>query len=1045
MSASSFRNVIVRASAGTGKTFQLSNRYIALAADGVSPDTILATTFTRKAAGEILQRVLFRLAEAADDPKKLAALAQNIQAASFDRPRCLAVLRRLLRQVHRLRVSTLDSFFIQIAQSFALELGLPPGWQIAEELDDARLRNDAIRSVLQKEDTADVVRLMHLLTKGEASRSVAEQIAGLVSELYGYYTEAPPEAWSALPRRTPLKKEAFDEAILALESAPLPADKRFEKARAGDLANALAESWPEFLSKGIAAKVLAGERKYYKKDLPDELVAAYVPLLEHARAELVNRIVDQTEATHHLLARFDEAYRQMKLRRRSLRFDDVTRLLADRLDESELGRVVYRLDARVAHLLLDEFQDTSPGQWHVLRPFAQRITGTHGDGAPSPGHGQSFFCVGDVKQAIYGWRGGVAEIFEALEDELAGLSFDSLEKSWRSSVPVIETVNRIFRNLSSNDVLDRYPDAAAHWQGRYAEHSTARTELEGHCRLIVAPAAEEDGDQKTTTLTHAADHVAQLAETVPNGSIGVLVRTNAAVARMIYELRQRKVEASEEGGNPLTDSPAVQLLMSLMTLADHPGDTAARFHVAHSPLAGPVNLQDFRDEHAALRFSRLARRRLVDEGYGPVLRSWTEQLAAHCDRRDLNRLLQLIELAYAYEPGATTRPDDFVEYVETKRVESPSAARVRVMTVHQSKGLQFDACVLPELDSRLRGQPPQLVVGRPGPAQPIERICRYVSKDLQTLLPRKFQEMFASYERQQIEEALCVLYVALTRPIHALHIVIAPAKENEKSIPATAAGILRAALAPDRPCEAHAVLYENGNPAWTDLLPPAEPRAAVEEAPPLVVRLAARKGAARRGLESQSPSGLEGGPRVDLAEQMRLDRSAAMDWGTAMHACFEQIRWLDDGEPAEALLRRKLQALQLPQTDLGAVIGRFRRALTKPDVRAVLSRSAYPPQLQATVCNERPFVVRHEETILRGAIDRLVVLFEGETAVSAEILDFKSDALDPSSPSDVKAKREHYRPQLEAYRSAVAQLYGLREEQITTRLVFVEPGLIVKL
>ena len=266
-------------------------------------------------------------------------------------------------------MSTLDSFFIQIAQSFALELGLPPGWQIAEEIDDARLRNDAIRSVLQKEDTADVVRLMHLLTKGEASRSVAEQIAGLVNELYGYYMEAPAEAWSALPRRTPLKEEAFDEAVLALESAPLPADKRFEKARAGDLANALAERWSEFLSKGIAAKVLAGERKYYKKDLPDELVAAYVPLLEHAQAELVNRIVDQTEATHHLLARFDEAYRKMKLRRRSLRFDDVTRLLADKLDEKELGRVVYRLDARVAHLLLDEFQDTSPGQWHVLRPL----------------------------------------------------------------------------------------------------------------------------------------------------------------------------------------------------------------------------------------------------------------------------------------------------------------------------------------------------------------------------------------------------------------------------------------------------------------------------------------------------------------------------------------------------------------------------------------------------------------------------------------------------------------------------------------------------
>lgn len=1034
-SSSRFPNVVVRASAGTGKTFQLSNRYIALVADGVSPDTILATTFTRKAAGEILDRVLFRLAEAAANSNKLGDLAQNINDGSFDRPRCLAVLRQLVHHVHRLRVSTLDSFFIQVAQSFALELGLPPGWQIAEEIDDARLRDEAIRSVLENQETDDVVRLMHLLTKGEASRSVADQISTLVNELYSFFTEAPAEAWSALPRRKVLKPNEYHDAVIALESAPLPADKRFEKARAGDLANVLTENWTGFLSKGLAAKILAGEGKYYKKDIPDELVAAYEPLLKHAQAQLVNTIADQNEATHSLLARFDEVYRQMKLRRRSLRFEDVTQLLADTLDEGELERIVYRLDARVAHLLLDEFQDTSPGQWHVLRPFARRIV--------SQPKRHSFFCVGDVKQAIYGWRGGVAEIFEALEDELEGLSFDSLEKSWRSSPPVIETVNRIFENLRANEVLARYPEAAAHWQGRFAEHSTARTELAGHCRLSVAKAAEEGGDQKTATLVYAAEQVAQLAQDAPNCSIGVLVRTNAAVARMIYELRSRDLDASEEGGNPLTDSPAVQLLMSLLTLADHPGDTAARFHVARSPLAEPVEVTNLRDDQAALRFSIETRRQLVDEGYGPVLRGWTEQLVATSDRRDLNRLLQLVELAYAYEPMATTRVDDFVEFVEKRRVESPTAARVRVMTVHQSKGLQFDVCVLPELDKQLKGQTPQLVVGRSGPAQPIERICRYVSKDVQTLLPKKFQEMFATYERQQIEEALCVLYVSLTRAKHALHMIVAPSKENEKSIPATAAGILRAVLAGSARADAYATLYENGDPAWAEQLAAADVEARPEEPAPLVVRLAQREGAARRGLETQSPSQLEGGPRVDLADRLRLDRSAAMDWGTAMHACFEQITWLEDSLPDDDLLRRKLQALQLPQTDVATVIARFRRAMENSEVRAVLSRAAYPEGAIPQVWNERAFVVRQDEAILRGTIDRLVVLFDGETPVGADIIDFKSDSLDAQDPAAVEAKKTHYRPQLEAYRSAVGQLYGLASDRIATRLVFVEPGVIV--
>ena len=185
-------DTVIRASAGTGKTFQLSNRFIGLAARQ-APDNILATTFTRKAAGEILDRVLVRLAEAALKPKKLVELAQHIDGPKIDRARCLGMLREMIRHLHRLRVGTLDSFFVQIAQSFSLELGLPPGWAIAEEIADQVLRAEAIRTVLQNESTEDVVRLMHLLTKGEAARSVSEQIAALVKALYGIYTEAPAE------------------------------------------------------------------------------------------------------------------------------------------------------------------------------------------------------------------------------------------------------------------------------------------------------------------------------------------------------------------------------------------------------------------------------------------------------------------------------------------------------------------------------------------------------------------------------------------------------------------------------------------------------------------------------------------------------------------------------------------------------------------------------------------------------------------------------------------------------------------------------------
>ena len=105
-----FPNVVIRASAGSGKTFQLTNRYLALLNAGIEPDQILATTFTRKAAGEILNRILFRLAQAATDQAERQQLAEDINEKSLSREKCLALLRHTTSSLHRLRVGTLDSF-----------------------------------------------------------------------------------------------------------------------------------------------------------------------------------------------------------------------------------------------------------------------------------------------------------------------------------------------------------------------------------------------------------------------------------------------------------------------------------------------------------------------------------------------------------------------------------------------------------------------------------------------------------------------------------------------------------------------------------------------------------------------------------------------------------------------------------------------------------------------------------------------------------------------------------------------------------------------
>jgi ATP-dependent exoDNAse (exonuclease V) beta subunit len=1063
---------MIRASAGTGKTFQLSNRFLRLALAGFPPEQILATTFARKAAGEILDRIVTRLAEAIDDERQLPELARHLGHTSLDRGECVEHLRTLIGRLHRLQIGTLDSFFVQLGASFSLELGLPLGWRIVDALDDRRLRRDAIQRVLESQSTADSLRLVHLLSKGEATRSVTRQIEDVVENLYDLFLATERNAWQALPRARPLDDSEIRDALTQVAALDGFADKRFVSARDKNLKAAESCDWDLFVCEGLAKCIICGQTTYYNKPIEASVLEAYAPLIEHARAELVTRLANQTEGTWELLHHFDDDYRKLKAVDRAMRFDDITRALAGEFSATRVEELAYRLDGALGHLLLDEFQDTSRWQWDVLRPFAELVTSNGGD--------RSFFCVGDAKQAIYGWRGGVAEIFDSAGSELPGIVEQSLAKSYRSSPVIVDVVNRVFANLPANASLQEWPAVASSWHSRYEEHTTAKGHLAGHCRLLVAERAEEGQKQEETTWEFAAAHIAKVARANPERTIGVLVRRNRAVARLIYELRSvHKVFASEEGGNPLTDSTAVELVLSLLKLADHPGDTAARFHVAKSPLGAALEFRTFDDDKSARQLAELVRGTLAADGYGPTIRQWVAMLAPSCDLRDLNRLLQLAELAYRFDDGRIRRPDDFIARVEDERVEDPTAANVRVMTVHQAKGLQFHIVVLSELDIPLKPQTPRVVVGRDGPLKPVRTVCRYVNETTQTLLPEELKPMFADWANPWIGEALCVLYVAMTRAIHSLDMIIAPSKSNEKTWPKTYAGLLRSALAPGKAAEPEATLFEQGNVNWPavgvpalagrDRLkevfdPEAQTRKGLRQAgtdSPIAVEsieIKLRSNPRRhRGLDYRTPSGLEGSGNVDLRRHLRLESVAGMARGSIVHAWLEQIEWLEDAAPADDELIRIAAKFATPDIDLAAEIKRFRAMVARPAVAAALSQSSYddPATLgfSKAVCaelrsekvakrlsRERAFVAREENSLVFGKVDRVTYFYLGTKLLAADILDFKTDAV--KTAAEIAERANLYRPQLAAYRRAAEALTGLPPERISARLLFVEPGVI---
>ena len=560
-------NHVIRASAGTGKTFQLSNRYIQLLALGHNCDSILATTFTRKAAGEILDRIVQRLASGALDEAAAAELAGFVEC-DLDSAGCRDLLKGLMRQVHRLQIGTLDSFFSRLARSFSLELGLPLDWAISTDQLLGELSDLSVQEMLSSQNA---IRMMHLLAKGEAQRGVAHLIRQTVDDVYGVFLDSEEEAWNRLPQpKKILTQDEIDSLIDMLESAPANG-KQQQTRKDKDVELARDSEWEEFADSKQFKRLLFGGT-YGKKERSAEMEQAYRAFEEHVRAVIIVDLKRRNEATYGLVEEYAKRFKRKQRESGALRFDDVAFALHSLVGKRDANnRLMFRLDQQIEHLLLDEFQDTSPGQWQVLAPFAHWVA--------KKNSGRSFFCVGDLKQAIYGWRGGVAEIFDLVDHELENLTpYEDMVESFRSAPEVIECVNTVFSSLDSvKTKCDETDSELQRAAKQFKPHKTRRSELPGRVTVQYGPEGEEKaskdrfkkvGARNNKMLDQMVLQIAEYHQKCPDRTIGVLTRTNRTIAETIFKLRQAGIEASQEGGNFLTDSAAVETVLAAIQLAD---------------------------------------------------------------------------------------------------------------------------------------------------------------------------------------------------------------------------------------------------------------------------------------------------------------------------------------------------------------------------------------------------------------------------------------------------------------------------------------------
>ena len=683
----------------------------------------------------------------------------------------------------------------------------------------------------------------------------------------------------------------------------------------------------------------------------------------------------------------------------------------------------FRWFQQFDHWLLDEFQDTSRTQWSILRPWLDEViqddSGT-----------KTVFVVGDVKQSIYGWRGGEPRLFRELAEHYGeAFSEQLMFESWRSRPAVLELVNRVCsrENPGLHEAEKFSPQALARWQYEKHECCDAKKKLPGYAAVLLAAevdagdgetgeAEPENGevvDEKLAPRAQIIKSVISRLDPLGKGlSCAILTRKGKNALAIAQWLRAHGLpNVMVEGDATLADqSPLLAALLDALRWLEAPANKLAEGHVLLSPLwcilAKGVSGASTAEAQPGIIW-RHWRERISERGVTEVTRGWCSDLSiSHLTPYSQYCLQQVDQLACRL--GAKVSLAEWIVTLERFTVRETSAAgSIHVMTIHKAKGLGFDVVLLPDLDIG-RQTADKVLLKRT--AEGVLSGCVVQPPRWLTSWTPQLAELKAAQEADDDLEALCVLYVALTRAKEATFVVMSKERDGRTATRTRdwildgigALGEAPAAASPK--WGAGELLWETGTP---DLKAVSErPTAAPAYEPDL--KLQAPQPGRKRSTPSQA--GHEGSRQK--APPPAVSVSAGQEFGTAVHKVFEQIEWWKPEQP----LAGPKEAVSLVQ-----------QCLEVPELRSLFTLES--PGDEA--CRELPIEFIEKDLWWSGVIDRVVLRHDPAGRLKkVELVDFKTDQV-----GSLQALQELHARQLELYRRALARVPGFEKVPIDVYLL----------
>ena len=711
--------LILKASAGTGKTYRLSLEYVASLCCGNDFKDILVMTFTKKATAEIKDRILKFLRQLKENGEEAKELRENIlklyPEIDFNQSKIEKIYEEVVQNRDKLRIYTIDAF-----TNLIFKKAIAPYLKIySYEIIDEEENKKTIFRILDKLFTIkeDFAKFKEFL-KDNTERDIDNYI-DLIDKLLSH-------RWKiiVLGDKLNIKRESFQvksnfnimenlleivgsvaiekkeptEAFIAKKTKPyFLLESELEKEKF------LLENFKEL----VAGNIWNGNRIRSTNKVADDLNYLQEELRLNLAKTLFNeKIIPYEEKLLQVINRIYEIYDEIKFKEQRFTFSDISNYTFKYIRDKNLNFVDENgvtddffdiIDGKIKTIFIDEFQDTSILQWKILKDIIDKS--------------ENVICVGDEKQSIYGWRGGEKNLFENLEKIIGG-EVENLNTCYRSEENVVMFYNKFFKTLS-----EKSEESSKKWE--FLEVNPKNQNKQGHIEILTNDLAEEDEEKENISVIDKIIEKIQLDFNGVYEGIGILARQNKELDLIEKKLIEANIPFVVDSNVNVIESRGIKGVYYLIKylvkndylfllnflrcdLVNISADSLKHLVKEREDIenwlldySSEINLND--EEREVLEIVKeLKDKYNANDGETYFLTydilqklGVTERFSSKGDISNLYSFYKIIK-SYRYFDEFLSEFEDQKNSSKFKKIVLKDENSVNLMTIHKSKGLEFD-------------------------------------------------------------------------------------------------------------------------------------------------------------------------------------------------------------------------------------------------------------------------------------------------------------------------------------------------------------------